>query len=42
MASHHDSASLGLLGGILLAVWNIPFGLKYFAWYMTFAPVVRT
>ncbi|KAJ9394881.1 hypothetical protein DTO282F9_8185 [Paecilomyces variotii] len=32
-------ASLGLLGGILLSVWHIPFGLKYFAWYLTFAPV---
>lgn len=32
-------AALGLLGGILLAVWEIPFGLKYFAWFLTFAPV---
>ncbi|CAK7220288.1 hypothetical protein SCUCBS95973_004108 [Sporothrix curviconia] len=32
-------ASLGLLGGILLAVWEIPFGLKYVAWFLTFAPV---
>ena len=33
------SAFLGLLGGTLLAVWDIPFGLKYVAWYLTFAPV---
>jgi ACS family pantothenate transporter-like MFS transporter len=32
-------AFLGLLGGTLLAVWDIPFGLKYVAWYLTFAPV---
>ena len=32
-------ASLGLLGAILLSVWDIPFGAKYFAWFLTFAPV---
>lgn len=33
-------ASLGLLGGTLLAVQqHIPFGAKYFAWFLTFAPV---
>jgi ACS family pantothenate transporter-like MFS transporter len=32
-------AALGLVGGTLLAVWDIPFGVKYFAWYLTFAPV---
>jgi MFS transporter, ACS family, pantothenate transporter len=32
-------AALGLLGGILLAAWDIPFGLKYVAWFLTFAPV---
>ncbi|KAH8680785.1 pantothenate transporter liz1 [Xylariales sp. PMI_506] len=32
-------ATVGLLGGTLLAVGNIPFGLKYFAWFLTFAPV---
>jgi MFS transporter, ACS family, pantothenate transporter len=30
---------LGLLGGTLLAVWDIPFRLKYVAWYLAFAPV---
>ena len=33
------AASIGLLGGILLAVWDIPFGVKYFAWFCTLAPV---
>jgi ACS family pantothenate transporter-like MFS transporter len=32
-------ASFGLVGGILLAVWDISFGAKYFAWFLTFAPV---
>jgi MFS transporter, ACS family, pantothenate transporter len=32
-------AALGLLGGILLAAWDIPFALKYVAWFLTFAPV---
>lgn len=32
-------AGLGLLGGILLSVWNISFGAKYFAWFLIFAPV---
>lgn len=34
-----SGAAIGLLGGILLSVWNIPFGAKYFAWFLTFAPV---
>ncbi|KAH8693569.1 major facilitator superfamily domain-containing protein [Talaromyces proteolyticus] len=32
-------ATFGLVGGILLSVWDIPFGAKYFAWYLTFVPV---
>jgi ACS family pantothenate transporter-like MFS transporter len=32
-------AALGLLGGTLLSVWDIPFGAKYFAWFLTFTPV---
>jgi ACS family pantothenate transporter-like MFS transporter len=39
MGCNHDWRLLGLLGGTLLAVWDIPFGLKYVAWYLTFAPV---
>jgi MFS transporter, ACS family, pantothenate transporter len=34
-----SGGAMGLIGGILLSVWNIPFGAKYFAWFMTFAPV---
>ena len=32
-------AGIGLLGGILLSVWNLSRGAKYFAWFCTFAPV---
>ncbi|OJJ43593.1 hypothetical protein ASPZODRAFT_73970 [Penicilliopsis zonata CBS 506.65] len=33
-------AAMGLLGGTLLSVWTgIPVGLKYVAWFLTFAPV---
>lgn len=32
-------AVFGLLGGILLSVKNIPFGVHYFAWFLTFVPV---
>jgi ACS family pantothenate transporter-like MFS transporter len=32
-------ATIGLIGGTLLAVWDLPFGAKYLAWFLTFAPV---
>ncbi|CAK7199351.1 hypothetical protein SEUCBS139899_002029 [Sporothrix eucalyptigena] len=32
-------AAFGLLGGILLSVPSISFGVRYFAWFLTFVPV---